>query len=135
MKRWFFILLGAFGIMLIMWSVFTFLYTPSIPVAYSQWVLPAQVTLIVLGLILGWIGFWNGKRAGEFDVGKYVKSARKRDHRVNGVEIDFACPACHKSYRASPLLAGKPFSCRDCGGTFIVQPGLPELTSKTSPAA
>jgi uncharacterized integral membrane protein len=135
MKRWFYILLGAFGVMLVMLSIFTMIETPAIPLAYTQWLLPSQVGLIILGSILACAGFLNGKKAGEFDVRQYVKSARKRDHRVDGTEIDFACPACNKSYRASPLLAGKPFSCRECGGTFIVKAGVPSISSKTSPAA
>jgi ribosomal protein L37AE/L43A len=135
MKRWFYILLGGFGIMLTLWALFTIMYTPAVPPAFTQWVLPIQIGLAILGLILGWVGFLNGRDAGEFDVGKYVRSARKRDHNVNGTEIDFACPACQKTYRASPLLAGKPFSCRECGGTFIVQLQAPGLPSKPSASA
>jgi uncharacterized integral membrane protein len=127
--------MGAFGVMLVMFSIFTIIYTPSIPFAYTQWVLPSQVVLIVLGAVLAWAGFLNGRKAGEFDVRRYVKSAKKRDHHVAGTEIDFACPACRKSYRASPLLAGKPFSCRECGGTFIVSTGGLSAPTKASPVA
>ncbi len=136
MKRWFYILLGGFGIMLTLWSLFTMIYSPQLPPTYAQWLLPSQIVLALLGLILGWAGFLNGKRAGEFDIGQYVRSSRKRDHRVNGTEIDLACPACHKTYRASPLLAGKPFRCRECNDTFIVQTQTSPLAVKTGvPAA
>jgi predicted RNA-binding Zn-ribbon protein involved in translation (DUF1610 family) len=131
MKRWFYILLGAVGIMLAIWSAFMFFDPPWVPPAYERWLVVAEIVLGILGVILGWVGFLNGRKAGEFDIGQYVRSSRKRDHHVAGMEIEFSCPACHKIYRASPLLAGKPFSCRECGGTFVVNSNAPALPGPT----
>jgi hypothetical protein len=120
MKRWFYILLGGLGICLALASMFLLWQSQFIPPAYQVRVEICEYISVPLGLLLGYLGFVNGKRAGEFDVAAYIKASRKRDHHVSGTEIEFSCPVCHKGYRASPLLAGRPFTCRDCQEVFEV---------------
>jgi hypothetical protein len=120
MKRWFYILLGGLGVAVSLASLFLIWQSPFIPPAYQVLVTVIEYVSIPLGLGLGFMGLINGRRAGEFDIGAYNRSSRKRDHHVSGSEIEFECPVCHKGYRASPLLAGKPFTCRDCREGFDV---------------
>jgi hypothetical protein len=120
MKRWFYILLGGLGVGLALASAFMLWLSPSLPPPYPTPVLICEYLFIAVGLGLGWMGFVNGKRAGEFDIADYIKSGRRRDHHVSGTEIRFECPMCHKGYRASPLLAGRGFTCRECQQMFTV---------------
>ena len=120
MKRWLYILLGGLGVGLALASMFLLWQSFFIPPAYQSLVAVCEYLAIPLGLGLGVLGFVNGKRAGEYNIAAYIKASRKRDHHVSGSEIDFTCPVCHKVYRASPLLAGKPFKCRDCQQAFDV---------------
>jgi hypothetical protein len=120
MKRWFYILLGGLGVGMALGSIFLILQAQFIWPAYQTLATVLEYVSIPVGLVLGWMGLIYGKQAGEFDIAAYIKSSRKRDHHVSGSEIEFACPMCHKIYRASPLLAGKPFICRDCREVFDV---------------
>jgi hypothetical protein len=132
MKRWFYILLGGLGVCISLASAFLLWQSQFIPPAYQAVVTIFEYVSIPLGIGLACLGWINGKRAGEFDIAAYVKSARQRDHHVSGSEIDFECPVCHKAYRASPLLVGRPFTCRDCREVFnvsekSVQPPVHEM--------
>jgi hypothetical protein len=82
--------------------------------------MPVEIILVVAGIALALIGLYGGRGAGEFDPAILVKSSARRDHHVDGTEIDFRCPTCQKVYRASPMLAGRPFMCRECNGKFEV---------------
>jgi hypothetical protein len=119
MKRWSFILLGGFGLGLSLWFGFMlFLGGPLLTVPAND-VIPVEIALIVTGVVLTVAGFFGGRDAAELDrvvLGKPIP----RDHHVGGPEIDFRCPTCMKVYRASPMLAGRPFMCRECNGRFQV---------------
>jgi hypothetical protein len=116
MRRWFYILLGGLGMSLAGGSVagLIWLQPPGQSNAIRMVILEA--VLIVGGIGMAIVGFVNGRNAGELDIKKYTV----RDHGVGGGEIHFACPACGKGYHASPLLAGKKFTCRDCRQVFEV---------------
>jgi hypothetical protein len=120
MKRWFYILLGGLGVCLSLVAAFLLWQSPWIPPGDQVLVTVLEYAAIPVGIGLACLGWINGKRAGEFDIAAYVKSSRKRDHHVSGSEIDFECPVCHKGYRASPLLEGRPFTCRECQQVFNV---------------
>ena len=120
MKRWFYILMGGLGICLALASAFMLCQPPFVTLGYQKIVTISEFVSIPLGIAMAWIGLVNGRSAGEFDIGAYNRASRKRDHHVAGTEIDFSCPVCHKGYRASPLLAGKPFTCRECNQVFDV---------------
>jgi hypothetical protein len=120
MKRWFYILLGGLGVGLALASMFLIWQSQFVPPSYQTLVAVVEYVSVPLGLGLGCMGLINGRRAGEFDIAAYNRASRKRDHHVSGAEIEFECPMCHKGYRASPLLAGKPFTCRECREVFDV---------------
>jgi len=125
MKRWFYIFLGGLGFGLALACGFMIWWAPQLPPPYNLWLTICEYVFIPLGVVLGVMGFINGREAGEFNIAEYKRSSRKRDHHVSGTEIEFACPICHKIYRASPLLAGKPFNCRDCREVFEVPGSSP----------
>jgi hypothetical protein len=122
MRRWWFILLGGFGAGLSAWAAFMLWLAPVVPPRLTVPLMVGEIISIVLGLILCIVGFVQGRRAGEMDITQYTKTPR-RDYGVAGAELDFQCPLCKKGYRASPLLAGKPFTCRDCREVFDVPVG------------
>jgi hypothetical protein len=130
MRRWVYILMGAFGAGLVVLAGFMLWLMQSIEPRYGPAITIISPIVIVVGLTLCVIGFVQGRRAGELDISAYAKTPR-RDYGVAGTEIDFVCPICHKPYRASPLLAGKPFKCRECRESFDV----PRVRSLTSGAA
>jgi hypothetical protein len=119
MKRWSFILIGGFGLGLSLWFGFMlFLGGPLLAVPTAD-VTAVEIGLVVVGMVLAIAGLYGGRDAAELDrvvLGKPIP----RDHKVGGPEIDFRCPTCMKVYRASPLLAGRPFMCRECNGKFQV---------------
>jgi hypothetical protein len=119
MRRWVYILLGGFGAGLVVLAGFMMWLSQSIEPRFYTRIMILSWAAIAIGLTLCVIGFVQGKRAGELDISSYAKAPR-RDYHVAGDEIDFACPVCHKAYRASPLLAGKPFKCRECKESFDV---------------
>ncbi len=119
MRRWMFILLGALGAGLAGWAAFWLWLSPTVEPRFATLLNIFAVAGIIVGSSLCAIGFIQGKRAGELDISAYTRTPR-RNHGVAGAEIDFECPICHKGYRASPLLAGKSFKCRDCREIFSV---------------
>ena len=119
MRRWVYILLGGFGAGLVVLAGFMLWLSQTIEPRFATAIMIGSSVAIALGLTLCLIGFVQGRRAGELDISAYTKAPR-RDYGVAGTEIDFECPICHKSYRASPLLAGKPFKCRECRESFDV---------------
>ena len=120
MKRWFYILLGGLGMGLMAAAVFVLCASSDLPPAISSTAFHiAEYIAVVVGLVMGVVGFIYGREAGELDIRQALKAGR-RDHGVAGKEIDFECPICHKGYRASPMLAGKPFTCRECREVFDV---------------
>jgi hypothetical protein len=121
MKRWFYILLGGLGLSLAAGSVVAMIWFKPISSSNAILLLICECALILVGAALGTVGFINGRLAGEIDISAYMKAPR-REYGVDGGEVDFRCPACGKPYRASPLLAGKPFTCRDCRTVFEVSP-------------
>jgi hypothetical protein len=128
MKRWFYILLGGFGVCLALTSLFFICFPANdLPPSYVTPVSVCEYLFVPAGLLLGWMGFVNGRDAGEYNVADYIRSSRKRDHHVSGKEINFQCPVCHKGYRASPLLLGRAFTCRDCQQQFEVTEGKSAL--------
>ena len=134
MKRWFYILLGGLGLSLAAGSVVAMIWFKPISSSNAILMLICECALILVGIALGAVGFINGRLAGEIDISAYMKAPR-RDYGVDGSEVDFRCPACGKPYRASPLLVGKPFTCRDCRNVFEVSQSngggkLPEPTER-----
>ena len=123
MRRWVFILLGGFGAGLVVLAGFMLWLSQTMEPRFATRILVGAIVAIVVGLVLCVIGFVQGKRAGELDITAYTRMKR-RDYGVEGAEINFECPICHKSYRASPLLAGKPFKCRECQESFDVPRGI-----------
>jgi len=69
MKRWFYILLGGLGMGLALASLFLLWQSQFIPPAYQVRVQVCEFISVPLGLLLGYLGFVNGRRAGEFDIG------------------------------------------------------------------
>jgi hypothetical protein len=130
MRRWVYILMGGLGAGLVVMAGFMFWLSQSIEPRFATAIMIISSIAVVVGLFLCVIGFVQGKRAGELDISAYTRTPR-RDYGVAGAEIDFACPVCHKPYRASPLLAGKPFKCRECRESFDV----PRVRALTSGAA
>jgi hypothetical protein len=131
MKRWFFILLGGFGLGLSLWSAFMLCLGAPVILGFAAYMLPAEIGLMVAGVVLAVIGFYSGRTVGEYSYKSYSK---RGGNQVNGVEVQFRCPSCQKVYRGSPMLAGKPFMCRGCGGQFVV-PAASEVRALPAPAA
>jgi hypothetical protein len=121
MKRWFYILLGGLGMSLTSGAIVAMIWLQAPGNTNPARVLICEGVLLVAGIAMGVMGFINGRNAGELDINGYMKAPR-RDYGVDGHEIGFYCPACKKGYRASPLLAGKQFTCRDCQKVFSVTP-------------
>ena len=119
MRRWVFILLGGFGAGLVVLAGFMIWLSQTMEPRFANRIWIGSSVAIVAGLTLCVIGFVQGRQAGELDISSYAKAPR-RDYHVAGSEIGFECPICHKTYRASPLLAGKPFKCRECRESFDV---------------
>jgi hypothetical protein len=132
MRRWFFILMGAVGVCLTAGAVVGMVYVQPLSQLNATRALIVEIIGLILGVVLGIAGFVNGRNAGELDISTYMK-ARRRDHHVSGSEISFACPACGKRYRGSPLLAGKPFTCRDCQQVFSATPSDASSTEPPGP--
>ena len=134
MKRWFYILLGGFGLGLSLWAGFMLWLGGPIILSATAYVMPVEISLVVIGIVLAGLGLYNGREAGEFDPRRYNRASQRRDHHVGGSEIDFRCPTCQKVYRASPMLAGKPFMCRECNGRFQV-PAVSSIRALPGPTA
>jgi len=131
MKRWFYILLGGLGMSLVVGAIVAMIWVTPLSSLNAVRALVCEVLMLVVGSVLSVVGFIYGRNAGELDISKYMKTPR-RDHGVDGAEIRFACPVCHKGYRGSPLLAGKSFTCRDCRQVFEVSTSnqLPGTTER-----
>lgn len=129
MRRWTFILMGGLGAGLVVLAVLGMWLTSIIEGRYVNAVVIASWIMLPIGIVLCVVGFVQGKRAGELDISAYTR-ARPRDYHVAGHEIEFVCPSCRKTYRASPLLGGKPFICRECQITFNVPSGLSQAAAK-----
>jgi hypothetical protein len=130
MKRWFFILLGGLGLGLSLWSGFMLCLGGPVILGFAAYMLPAEIGLMALGVVLAVVGFYSGRSVGEYS---YKSYSHRRHQPRGGAEIQFRCPSCQKVYRGSPMLAGKPFMCRDCGGRFEV-PTVSEIFALPAPA-
>jgi hypothetical protein len=125
-----FILMGGLGASLVaLAGLGMWLSSSNIEGRYVNAVLICAWVILPIGVVMCAVGFVQGKRAGELDISAYTR-ARPRDYHVAGREIEFVCPSCRRSYRASPLLGGKPFICRECQVTFNVPNGLGEASAK-----
>jgi hypothetical protein len=124
-----FILMGGLGAGLAVLAGLAMWLSPSVDGRYRNTVVVIAWTMLPIGVIMCITGFIQGRRAGELDISAYARAPR-RDYHVSGNEIEFVCPSCRKTYRASPLLGGKPFICRECAVTFNVPSGLGETAVK-----
>jgi hypothetical protein len=124
-----FILMGGLGAGLVALAGLAMWLSTIIEGRYASAIAIAGWVILPIGLVLCVLGFVQGRRAGELDISAYTRTPR-RDYHVAGQEIEFICPSCRKTYRASPLLGGKPFICRECQVTFNVPVGLNQAAAK-----